>query len=150
MSKRRWGVFAIALCILFVIILTVFLFFYQKNNTSSPQNQKGTELVEMSPENINSASNSAKHSITPLAVSEEQKQETILENVINQTKETYEFFLVNDNNYVAVYKLPQCEIYEYTDVILDVLPVDLQEEIKVGKYLKNEEELYNFLENYTS
>jgi hypothetical protein len=31
-----------------------------------------------------------------------------------------------------------------------VLPTDLQEEIQDGKYLKNEEELYNFLENYTS
>ena len=35
-------------------------------------------------------------------------------------------------------------------LILDVLPEELQEEIREGKYLKGEEELYNFLENYTS
>ena len=64
--------------------------------------------------------------------------------------EEYQFVLVNNNNYVAVYKLPENEIYEYTDVILDVLPEELQEEIREGKYLKGEEELYNFLENYTS
>ena len=51
---------------------------------------------------------------------------------------------------MAVYKLPENEIYEYTDVILDVLPEELREEIREGKYLKGEEELYNFLENYTS
>ncbi len=37
-----------------------------------------------------------------------------------------------------------------SDVILEILPEGLQEEILEGKYLKNEEELYNFLENYTS
>ena len=54
------------------------------------------------------------------------------------------------SDYVTVYRLPEDEIYEYTDVILDVLPEELQEEIRQGKYLRNEEELYNFLENYTS
>jgi hypothetical protein len=61
-----------------------------------------------------------------------------------------EFLLVDDDNYVTVYRLPEQELYEYTDVILDVLPADLKDEIQDGKYLKNEEELYNFLENYTS
>ncbi len=51
---------------------------------------------------------------------------------------------------MAVYRLPENLIYEYTDIILDVLPEELKEEIKKGKYLKNEAELYNFLENYTS
>ena len=30
------------------------------------------------------------------------------------------------------------------------LPEDVQKEVQHGKYIKNEEELYNFLENYTS
>ena len=64
--------------------------------------------------------------------------------------EGYEYMLRNYNGYVAVYELPADEIYEYTDVILEILPAKLQEEIQEGKYLKNEEELYNFLENYTS
>lgn len=148
MSKKRWGVFALALFILFVIILTVFL--YQRNKTSTPQSQRGTQFVERIPENINSTQLSVNNQLTQIGILEEQKKETILENVINQPKETYKFILVNDNNYVTVYELPEYQIYEYTDVILDVLPVELQEEIKAGKYLKNEEELYNFLENYTS
>jgi PDZ domain-containing secreted protein len=81
---------------------------------------------------------------------EEQRGVELVE--VNQTpgKRTGEFLLVDDDNYVTVYRLPEQEIYEYTDVILDVLPTDLKEEIQDGKYLKNEEELYNFLENYTS
>ena len=65
-------------------------------------------------------------------------------------EETYEYVLVDHNNYVAVYQLPERTIYEYTDVIMDVLPEETKEEIRRGKYLRNEEELYNFLENYTS
>ena len=64
--------------------------------------------------------------------------------------ETYQFVLVNNNDYVTVYRLPENVVYEYTDVIMDVLPFELQEEIRDGKFLKTEEELYNFLENYTS
>ena len=64
--------------------------------------------------------------------------------------ENYEYVLVDHNNYVAVYQLPERTIYEYTDVIMDVLPEETREEIRKGKYLRNEEELYNFLENYTS
>ena len=56
--------------------------------------------------------------------------------------------LISETYYLE--KLPENEIYEYTDVILDVLPEELREEIREGKYLKGEEELYNFLENYTS
>ena len=58
--------------------------------------------------------------------------------------------LRNYHNYVTVYTLPEDTLYEYTDVILDVLPEETKEKIRQGKYLRNEEELYNFLENYTS
>ena len=64
--------------------------------------------------------------------------------------ESYQFVLVDNNDYVTVYSLPENVVYEYTDVIMDILPIELQEEIRQGKFLKNEEELYNFLENYTS
>ena len=66
------------------------------------------------------------------------------------SSDQYEFLLVDHNDYVAVYQLPEREIYEYTDVIMEVLPEDVQKEVQHGKYIKNEEELYNFLENYTS
>ena len=69
---------------------------------------------------------------------------------VYKRQDQYEFLLVDHNDYVAVYQLPEREIYEYTDVIMEVLPEDVQKEVQHGKYIKNEEELYNFLENYTS
>ena len=72
------------------------------------------------------------------------------EGTVSRENENYEFVLRNYHNYVTVYTLPEDTLYEYTDVILDVLPEETKEEIRQGKYLRNEEELYNFLENYTS
>lgn len=136
MSKRIWGtaVFAAALII---TVVSVYLYFH-KETKIPPEEQRGTELVELIPTEI----------MPDMAVAENEDVEK--EEAQNTGAGVYQFLLVNDDNYVAVYSLPENEIYEYTDVILDVLPAELQEEIRQGKYLKNEEELYNFLENYTS
>lgn len=138
MSKRMWGVTALAAALIITAILVVF--YFRQEAGISPEEQRGTELVELVPTKI-----------TPDMVSASEKESLQnTEPTQNTSGGVYQFLLVNDNNYVAVYSLPENEIYEYTDVILDVLPAELQEEIRQGKYLRNEEELYNFLENYTS
>ena len=37
-----------------------------------------------------------------------------------------------------------------TDILLENLSTELQEEIIQGKYMENEQALYNFLESYSS
>ena len=109
-----------------VIFIGVFL---SVQRSSIPQKeQKGVELVETEP----------------------SRPEELDKTVILKAEDRNETVLVDHNNYVAVYQLPERTIYEYTDVIMDVLPEETREEIRKGKYLRNAEELYNFLENYTS
>ena len=60
------------------------------------------------------------------------------------------FFLMEVNGYVAVYGSDRETVYEYTDILVSELPYVLQNEIKNGKYIDNVEELYGFLENYSS
>lgn len=60
------------------------------------------------------------------------------------------FYLLEQNECVIVMKEDKKTVYEYTDILLESLPVDLQKEIEEGKYVKNEEELFGFLENYSS
>ena len=60
------------------------------------------------------------------------------------------FYLYESNGYVVVYMHDKQTPYEYTDIVYEELPSILKQEIKNGKYMKNEEELYGFLENYTS
>lgn len=139
MSRRTWG---ITLTVLALAVVAAMVFWYARRDTATPPGeQKGTELVEMipaktSPDRV--AQPGDVRDISPEEAREEGKEEN------------YEYILRSHDGYVAVYEFPGNEIYEYTDVILETLPEGLQEEILEGKYLKNEEELYNFLENYTS
>ncbi len=139
MSRRTWG---ITLTVLALAVVAAAAFWYvRKDTVTPPEEQKGTELVEMLPAETrpDQVSQESTREIFP---PEPEEEEPI--------SEEYEYLLRNQDGYVTVYQLPEDEIYEYTDVIMEILPARLQEEIHDGKYLRNEEELYNFLENYTS
>lgn len=60
------------------------------------------------------------------------------------------FYLMVADHFVVVYKEDKQTIYMNTDILLENLSVKLQEEIIAGKYIESEEELYNFLESYSS
>ena len=116
MSRKMMWTTVITAVVVAALIAMVFV--SGRKSATPPEEQKGTELVEMVP-------------------AKGETGESVAEKV-------------HHNDYVAVYQLPEREIYEYTDVIMEVLPEDVQKEVQHGKYIKNEEELYNFLENYTS
>ena len=65
-------------------------------------------------------------------------------------KEDKGFFLMNENHYVVVYDQSLSEVYMNTDILVEDLSAELQEEIIQMKYVENEKELFNFLESYSS
>ncbi len=135
MSRKMMWTTVITAVVVAALIAMVFV--SGRKSAAPPEEQKGTELVEMVP-----AEGETGESVAEKALAAE-------ETGVDPSNQ-YEFLLVDHNDYVAVYQLPEREIYEYTDVIMEVLPEDVQKEVQHGKYIKNEEELYNFLENYTS
>lgn len=60
------------------------------------------------------------------------------------------FYLMTRDHYVTVYCEDKTTLYLQTDIILEDLPEKLQLEIICGKYMENEQSLYNFLESYSS
>ena len=60
------------------------------------------------------------------------------------------FYLAEDHGMVTVYRTNDNSIYEYTNIYMKDLHESIQEEILAKKYMTDEEELYNFLESYTS
>lgn len=60
------------------------------------------------------------------------------------------FFLLNENHYVVVYDHQLSQVYMSTDILVEDLPENLQNEILNMKYIEDEGELYNFLESYSS
>lgn len=71
--------------------------------------------------------------------------------IVNNTsskKSHYVMKLVGD--YVHVYYQDGNTLYETTDILYSDLPASLQEELRAGKSVYSLEELYSFLETYTS
>ena len=60
------------------------------------------------------------------------------------------FYLMVADHFVIVYEKDKKTIHTNTDIVLGSLSEDLQREIIRGKYIENEQELYNFLESYSS
>lgn len=63
---------------------------------------------------------------------------------------TENFILYALDGQVVVYYEDFMTIYDYTDIDVKNLPIDLQRELYAGKQIKNLEELYEFLEEHTS
>ena len=60
------------------------------------------------------------------------------------------FYLMVADHFIVVYREDKHTLYMNTDILLDSLNETLQTEIMRGKYVETEEELYNFLESYSS
>lgn len=60
------------------------------------------------------------------------------------------YYLMEVNGYIVVYLSDKKTPYEYTSIQYDELPDRLRQEIRNGKYIESTEELYGFLENYSS
>lgn len=65
-------------------------------------------------------------------------------------KEEQGFYLMVADHFVIVYREDKKTIYMNTDILLENLSQELQDEIIQGKYMENEQALYNFLESYSS
>lgn len=65
-------------------------------------------------------------------------------------KEEQGYYLMVADHFVIVYKEDKKTIYMNTDILLENLSQELQDEIIQGKYMENEQALYNFLESYSS
>lgn len=60
------------------------------------------------------------------------------------------YILKSENDRVVVYCADGSTLFEYTDILVSELPYELQAELRNGKTLSGNPELYSFLENYSS
>lgn len=60
------------------------------------------------------------------------------------------FYARSFNGTIVILQSDDKTVYEYTQIMIDTLPDDMQEKVNAGYYIENEEDLYSFLENYSS
>ncbi|MGN0341577.1 MAG: hypothetical protein ACI4DO_02185 [Roseburia sp.] len=85
--------------------------------------------------------------------STEQEQISETEEILQKTSNIPSdaiFILKDCDGYLTVYLIAEDTVYMYTDITMDSLPQSLQEEIDTGKTFSNAEELFRFLESYSS
>ncbi len=78
----------------------------------------------------------------------DRKEQNLAESL--KMVEPWAYILVEEDGYVAVYRGDRETLFSSTDIRISDLPEELQEEIREGKGIETEAQLYNFLESYSS
>lgn len=87
---------------------------------------------------------------------EQQVQEIRREKMISPSVETnkeltyFKYMIYQDGERLTVYESDSTTIYMQTDIMVDQLPEDVREQLDLGIGIQTEEELYDFLESYSS
>ena len=87
---------------------------------------------------------------------EQQARETKQEEIISPSVETnkeltyYKYMIYQDGEHLTVYESDSTTIYMQTDIMVAQLPEDVREQLDLGIGIRTEEELYDFLESYSS
>lgn len=78
------------------------------------------------------------------------KERVVVCKYYRREKENNGYYLMVENHYVIVYEEDKETVHMNTEILLESLSDELQKEIIAGKYMEDEQALYNFLESYSS
>lgn len=78
------------------------------------------------------------------------KDRLIVKKIYDSSKVTYRYYLIAIDGEVVVYYGDKNTIYEYTGIETKNLTTEERTQLKKGVEVKDENELYSILENYSS
>lgn len=78
------------------------------------------------------------------------KDYIMLRKTYHPDEDFHKYFVKFSRGIVTVFYSDKETVYEYTEINLRDLPLTLRSEVISGKRIKDEKELYDFLENYSS
>ena len=84
------------------------------------------------------------------AASGGRKTQVKMEETGSEEPAKFRFFIKEADGLVNIYREDGTTLYETTDIPVSLLPEALRREISAGKGVATEQELYDFLENYSS
>ena len=77
-------------------------------------------------------------------------EKVVLRKIYYPDENFKKYYVIYRQGRIVVYYSDRTTVFEYPDIRLTDLPVDLQCELLSGKEIKDDEELYRFLQNYSS
>lgn len=110
-----------------------------------------TELIdELKEYDKNPALSDLKLGFQTIELSSFSKDRVVICKYYRLEEEDNGFYLMVADHFVVVYESDKETVHMNTDILLTNLDETLQEEIIRGKYIEDEQALYNFLESYSS
>ena len=77
-------------------------------------------------------------------------EQVVLRKTFSPPSVAYKYYLTEQNGCVIVYYIDKKTVFEYTSIMVDSLPEELQRQLEKGKYITDIDSLYDFLETYSS
>lgn len=78
------------------------------------------------------------------------KDEVVLKKTYDEDRIEYKYYLKSENGYIVAYYGDKKTVFDYTSVSVENLPLRDQQDLEEGILVKNLEQLYGLLENYSS
>lgn len=97
---------------------------------------------------INYVFERGEHGAEDLAIETEEKGSEALES--NLELDAYQYILVEEDGQIIVYKSDNTTLYLETGIRIEDLPEEERNRIESGIRFENEQELFDFLESYSS
>ncbi len=132
MKRLEWISAAAGILLLFIAGFGCIFFFASKENTKNITKEE-TFVYRAETDSISLADTSA----------------GIYANGKVQTKKET-FYLIYSEDRLCIYRGDDKIFYDYADVAVNLMPVEIREQLKYGLYITGEQELYEFLQTYSS
>lgn len=132
MKRIEWISGAAGILVLFIAGFGCIFFFASKENSKNITREE-TFVYQAETDNTSMADTSA----------------GIYANGKVQTKKET-FYLIYSEDRLCIYRGDDKIFYDYADVAVNLMPVEIREQLKYGLYITGEQELYEFLQTYSS
>lgn len=132
MKRLEWISAAAGILLLFIAGFDCIFFFASKENTKNITKEE-TFVYRAETDSTSLADTSA----------------GIYANGKVQTKKET-FYLIYSEGRLCIYRGDDKIFYDYADVAVNLMPVEIREQLKYGLYITGEQELYEFLQTYSS
>ncbi len=162
--SRRTGIVATGIVIGFTAIVMIFIVIsVNRRNINNIQNS--TELNNQSEIGLNENSNDnyTKVDNTEVNSDNKEKSEDELEKdkAVNaemerseagmaKSSDNHEYFLIIEDYRVNIYRNEDRQFYDFADINISGLPDEVEKQLEYGLVIKGEQELYDFLQTYSS
>lgn len=137
----------IVFALIFLLILGMDLYRYvQPENKDEAEDKTNAKNKAVTSQNISEYS----ETVTSNTVSQNSEMKIEELNGNDSKAEATKFFVAVYQNRIIVYLEDKKTVYEYTNIDTKELPLELRAKLSDGFFLSGEEELYHFLESYSS